>query len=39
MWNPVNRIDESGTALAELNFLLPNLVPPIPLLEDNFFEK
>lgn len=39
MWNPMNSIDESGTALLELNIILPTLAVPVLLLRDECFEK
>lgn len=38
-WNPINRIDESGTAVVELNIFLPILVVPVLLLRDESFEN
>ena len=35
----MTRIDERGIALAEVDFLLPALVAPVPLLGDEFFEN
>lgn len=37
--NPINRIDESGTAVVELNIFLPILVVPVLLLRDESFEN